>query len=183
MQQSTFLSIVVIVLLSLLPLISGSVFTSVAFFSDAACTVPLNIVTAVNATNSPPVWPSLPSPDVGNGSSNDLACVNGIDADAASGRYECFVGGSERGFGVSEYAAPNCSGAPFQLFEFTGLPNQTCLPGMIDVLKSSLNSTNAFAMVTCSISSPTNAAAPVHSTTATVAVLLFIALVLMTSSL
>ena len=183
MQRSTFLSVVVVVLVALLPVVSASVFTSVSFFSDAACTVPLNIVTAVNATNSPPVWPSLPSPDVGNGSSSDLACVNGIDADAASGRYECFVGGSVRGFGVSEYAAANCSGTPFQLFEFTGLANQTCLPGMIDVLKPSLNFTSAYAMVTCAVSSPTNAAEHVHSATATIAVLLSIVLVIMTSSL
>ena len=121
-------------------------FGGLAFFSDAACTVPFNpsSVAGVNATYTQ--WSSLPASVVANavqlnnGSFEPPCAAKPLPAFpvVASGEYACWntePANRTRGFVAAEWVRAGCGDAtadfPFQEFFFSAPDTQSCVPGEV----------------------------------------------------
>ena len=189
----------IVALLSLLLSLSWSAtatLQNVNFFTDSACSNPLDITTAVNGTiNTSQYWSSIPSSAVfqSDASSGSPICVNQplpkVPA-VASGQYACVSGfDTTAGFVVSEYLTPNCNTTnstlapvinatlPFQTFTFNGpisagANGQTCVFGTVGAIQVLANEsisvgfTTAFATFICDASAPNNNSATTISSSA-----------------
>ena len=119
-------------------------FANLAFFSDAACTVPFNpsTIPGINATYT--AWSSLPVASV----ANTVQLINGFEPPCtakplpafpvvASGEYACWntEANRTRGFAAGEWMHAGCGDTtadlPFQEFFFSGPDTQSCVNGEV----------------------------------------------------